>query len=244
MKITATIISLNEEKNIAKCLESLREVVDEIVVVDSLSKDKTQEICERYGVRFISQKFLGYAEQKNFAASFANNDYIFSIDADEYLSEKLRLSLLKLKSSNSVMQAYYVKRLNNFWGHWIKTCGLYPDKQLRLYNKEYGEFKGKYVHESVCMQENCKTGLLEGNLMHNTFADKESFAAQQKKYAELKAKEYAEKNKRLPLPMIYIKVAWRFFKNFVLQRGFLNGKTGLFICKQYALYEYNKYKRK
>ena len=109
MKITATIISLNEEKNIAKCLESLREVADEIIVVDSLSKDKTQEICERYGVRFISQKFLGYAEQKNFAASFATNDYILSIDADEYLSEKLRISLLKLKSSVSVLQAYYVK---------------------------------------------------------------------------------------------------------------------------------------
>lgn len=244
MKITATIITLNEQKNIAKCLDSLQEVADEVIVVDSLSTDKTKEICESYEVKFISQKFLGYANQKNFAASFANNDYILSIDADEYLSENLRTNLLKLKNSTSIFNAYYVKRLNNFWGHWIKTCGLYPDKQLRLYNKNYGEFKGKYVHESVCMQENCTIGLLKGDLMHNTFSSKEAFLSQQKKYAELKSKEYAEKNKNLALPIIYLKVAWRFFKNYVLQGGFISGETGLFICKEYALYEYRKYKHK
>lgn len=241
MKISATIITLNEEKNIAKCLESLRDVVDEIIVVDSLSTDGTQEICERYGVKFFSQAFLGYTKQKNFAASFTTNDYILNIDADEYLSEGLKTSILSLKQTDNPLKAYYVKRLNNFWGHWIKTCGLYPDKQLRVYNKNYGEFQGQYVHESVCMQKDCEIGLLKGDLMHKTFADKESFAAQQKKYAGLKAKEYAEKNKKTSLPIIFLKVAWRFFKNYILQRGFLSGKTGLFICKEYALYEYRKY---
>lgn len=240
MKISATIITLNEQDNIERCINSLQDVADEIVVVDSFSSDNTEQICARYNIKFVKQQFSGYARQKNTASSLASNDYILNIDADEYLSEELRQTILKLKQDPSPHSCYTLKRINNFWGHWIRTCGLYPDKQLRLFDRQKGKFDGLYVHESVVMKDCAKPLTLKGDLCHLTYANPEQMKVQLRKYASLKAKEYAGR-KKLGRPVIIFKTIWKFFRDYILLRGFTDGKTGLTICRYYARYEYDKY---
>ena len=146
-KISATIITLNEEDKIRPCIESLKDVADEIVVVDSLSTDATKSICEELGVKFIEQKWLGYSEQKNLANSLATNDWILSIDADEIISDELRMSILKIKETDTPNNTVFsFNRLNNYCGKWIHHCGLYPDRKIRIWNRNIGKWEG-YIHE-------------------------------------------------------------------------------------------------
>ncbi|MDC0092564.1 glycosyltransferase family 2 protein [bacterium] len=134
IKISGVIITYNEEEHLEKCLASLVGIVDEIVVVDSYSTDKTQAICEKFKVRFIPQEFLGYKEQKNFAVEQANFDYILSLDGDEALSDRLKKSILEVKK-NWKFDGYYSNRKNNYCGQWIHFSDWYPDKKLRLFKK-------------------------------------------------------------------------------------------------------------
>ncbi len=242
MKISATIITLNEQNNISRCLESLQDVVEEIIIVDSFSTDKTEQVCQKYNnVTFVKQKFLGYTKQKNFAAQLTKNNYVLNIDADEYLSEKLKQSIIRLKQTENLKAGYRIKRLNNFWGHWVKVCGLYPDRQLRLYNKSLGEFDGEFVHEKVTFKTSQKIGMLRGDLLHLSFVSKQKFTQQLQKYAELKAQEYKVRGKRISYFTIIIKTLWRFLRDYIFLLGFTLGRLGLFICLSYAQYEYNKY---
>ncbi|MBQ9312837.1 MAG: glycosyltransferase family 2 protein [Bacteroidales bacterium] len=243
VKISATIITLNEEKNIRRCLESLQGVVDEIVVVDSLSTDQTESICKEFNVKFVSQPFLGYVKQKNFATQQASNDYVFNIDADECLSEELKQEIIKIKSLDNPKQAYFCNRLNNYYGTWIKHCGLYPDKKLRLYDRTKGEFQGKYVHEKVVMQENAIIGYLKGDLIHYAYSSKEALLKQLDTFSTLRAKEYAENGKRVSFAKIILKTCWKFFRDYFILLGFLDGKKGFELCKIYSHYEYMKYSK-
>ena len=145
--ISAVIITLNEEKNIGRCLQSLKGVVDEIIVVDSGSTDKTQEIVNTYGAKFIVEPFKGYVAQKNFADAQASNDWVLSIDADEAITPELEMSIKHAKKNNELF-AYQVSRLTNYCGKWIKHSGWYPDKKTRLYNKRKGKWVGEQIHES------------------------------------------------------------------------------------------------
>ncbi len=132
IKISAVIITFNEERHLEKCLNSLVAIADEIVVVDSFSTDKTEAICKKFNVNFIQQKFLGYIEQKNFVISKAKYDYIISLDGDEALSDKLKASILKLKQ-NWEHDGYYCARLNNYCGQWINHSDWYPNRKLRMF---------------------------------------------------------------------------------------------------------------
>ena len=149
MLLTAVIITKNEEFNISRCLQSLKDVADEIVVVDSFSTDSTEEICKSFNVRFVQQEWLGYSEQKNFANSLASNDWIFSIDADEVLSDELKKSILELKNKNiSDDNVFSMNRLTNYCGHWIRHCGWYPDRKIRIWNRKVGKWQGE-IHETI-----------------------------------------------------------------------------------------------
>ncbi|MTI29248.1 glycosyltransferase family 2 protein, partial [Cytophagales bacterium RKSG123] len=150
-KISAVIITYNEEKNIQRCLESLKGVVDEIVVVDSLSTDNTKKICEKFDVHFIENPFEGHIEQKNYAMGCARNDYVLSLDADEALSPKLKESILKVKE-NWTADFYSFNRLNNYCGQWIRHSGWYPDKKIRLWDRRKGKWGGKNPHDNVVMK--------------------------------------------------------------------------------------------
>src|ERR1043165_7466919 len=163
MKITATIITLDEERNIARAVESLR-CCDEIIIVDSGSTDRTIELAQNLGVRVIEASWLGYAAQKNWAAEQAANDWILSLDADEALSEALEGEIWNLKKTGPKYDAYTMPRLAQYLGRWILHSGWYPDRKVRLYKRQKAAWKGDFVHESVRVDG--RIGHLESNLLH------------------------------------------------------------------------------
>ena len=148
-KISATILAFNEEKRIGACLESLRGIADEIIVVDSGSTDRTVDICSRYGCRISVRKFDGFGAQRQYATSLTTHQYVLSIDADEVLSPALQESILRLKEEGFSHRVYSVARLNFYCGFPVRHCGWYPDRQIRLFDKRYANWNLRDVSEAV-----------------------------------------------------------------------------------------------
>ena len=155
IKISVAIITLNEGKNIKRCIDSVRSIADEVVVVDSLSTDNTKEICLKNNVKFIEQDFLGHIEQKNFAIEQCTHDYILSLDADEALDDKLISQISNIKKNFSA-DAYSFNRLTQYVDKWIYNCGWYPDKKTRLFKKSHAHWGGVNPHDIIIMKENSK----------------------------------------------------------------------------------------
>lgn len=238
IKLSVVIITLNEERNIGRCLDSVKEIADEIVVVDSLSTDKTKEICESYGVRFVEQKFLGYQDQKNFAHKLATHDYVLSLDADEALSAEL-LSEIKALKSNFVLDGYIVKRLTNYNGHWVRHCGWYPDSKLRLVKKNQAIWTGGNIHEGLEIKGS--VGILSGDLFHYSFETISSHVLQTNKFSTLEARERFNKGQRATVTKLVTRPLFQFFKDYFLKLGFLDGRYGFVICFINGLYVLLKY---
>ena len=168
MKISATIITLNEERNIDRCIRSIKDVADEIIVLDAYSTDRTESICQEHGVVFEKREWEGYAASKNYLNSLANCDYILSIDADEALDDELRNAILDLKKLNDP-EVYTVSRLTNYCGKWIKHSGWYPDVKLRLFPKSGCSWEGEFVHEELVYPVNLTVQQLTGHLEHFSY---------------------------------------------------------------------------
>jgi len=231
IKLSAVIITFNEEEHLEKCLSSLVNLADEIVVVDSFSTDKTPEICKKHNVKFIQQKFLGYIEQKNFALAKAGHDYILSLDGDEALSEELKASILETKA-NWVHDGYYCNRLNNYCGQWIRHSDWYPDKKLRLFKKGSGEWKGINPHDSFVLNNGKRAGKLNGNLLHWIYRDYSEHNLKVEQFTTISAKAYYDLGKTSTLWKIFYRPLWAFFKAYFLRLGFLDGLNGFIICVQ------------
>ena len=256
MEITAVIITQDEERNIGRCLESLKGVADEIVVVDSGSTDRTEALCREAGARFVSHPWEGYSGQKNYANSLATHPWILSIDADEALSPTLRESLLALKHSsiNTLSHShihYAFNRLNNYCGHWIHHSGWYPDRKPRLFHRDAYEWDGT-VHEELRPKNsqfslipgstrNLNSQFLKGDLLHYTYYDVGDHAARQIKYATLAAQKAFEQGKRAHRTDLWLKPAWTFLRNYLFRLGFLDGHAGFLVCRMAAFYTFLKY---
>jgi glycosyltransferase involved in cell wall biosynthesis len=238
MKITATIITLNEERNIARAVESLR-CCDEIILVDSGSTDRTIELAQNLGVRIIEASWLGYAAQKNWAAEQAANDWILSLDADEALSEALEAEIWALKKSEPRHDAYTMPRLARYLGKWILHSGWYPDRKIRLYDRRKCRWVGEFVHESVRVDG--RLGHLESNLLHFTCDSLSEHAKTLDRYTTLAAQEIAARRIRIPTHKLMLAPLWTFLRSYFLQRGFLDGLEGLVICYMAAFYTFLKY---
>jgi glycosyltransferase involved in cell wall biosynthesis len=238
MKLSATIVTLNEERNIARAIESLR-FADEVVVVDSGSSDRTREIALRLGARVIEEPWRGYAAQKNFAASCAANDWILSIDADEAVNEELESEILVLKQGEPSYKAYSMPRIAQYCGRWIRHGGWYPDRKIRLYHRGFGEWVGSHVHESVKTKET--EGRLSGHLLHFTCSSIGEHARTVDKYTTLAARELAERGASIPLRRLTLDPAWTIFRTYVLRAGFLDGAQGLSIAWMAGFYTFLKY---
>ena len=238
MRISATIVTLNEERNIARAIESLR-CADEIVVVDSGSTDRTREIAARLGARVVEEPWRGYAAQKNFAAECASFDWVLSIDADESLSEDLEGEISELKTRNPDCAGYSMPRLTQYLGRWILHGGWYPDRKVRLYDRTRGEWAGDYVHESVRVEG--RVGGLEGKLLHFTCDSLSAHLRTLDGYTTLAARELIERGVEVPIRRLAIDPAWTFIRTWVIRRGFLDGAHGLAIAWMAALYTFLKY---
>jgi glycosyltransferase involved in cell wall biosynthesis len=243
VKLSGVIITFNEQRNIKQCLESLIDVVDEIVVVDSFSTDNTKAICERFNVTFIEQKFLGYIEQKNFALSKAKFDHIVSLDGDESLSKTLQDSILVVKR-NWTYDGYYANRLNNFCGQWIKHSDWYPNKKLRVFDRRKAEWKGINPHDNVLLHNSAaKTGYLKGDILHKTYQSYSEFSQKTEYFSTIAAKAYYDLGKKASFWNLVWNPAWAFFKSYFLRLGILDGKNGFVICKETARITFLKYSK-
>jgi len=240
MKITATIITLNEERKIARAIESLR-CSDEILIVDSGSTDRTVELAEKLGARVIEAGWRGFAGQKNWAAEQASHDWILSLDADEALSEALEAEIWNLKKTGPRYDAYTMPRLARYLGRWILHSGWYPDRKVRLYHRAKAKWVGDYVHESV--QVAGRLGHLESNLLHFTCDSLSEHLKTMDRYTTLAAQEIAARKVKVPLARMIADPAWTFIKSYVVQRGFLDGFEGLVIAYMAAFYAFLKYSK-
>lgn len=241
--LSAVIITFNEERNIARCLDSLAGVADEIVVVDSFSKDKTKEICLAKGAKFIEHKFDGHIEQKNWAITRAQHPLVLSLDADEALDEELRNSILEIKKSRT-KDGYYMNRLTNYCGHWVKHCGWYPDKKLRLWDSRKGTWGGINPHDKYDMFEGDKnTGYIKGNILHYSYNSTDDHYKQVNYFTDIAAKAYFKNGKKAPAIKLLINPAAKFIDHYLLKLGFLDGKAGYLISKISAYATWLKYKK-
>ena len=240
MKITATIITLNEERNIARAIESLR-CCDEILILDSGSTDRTVELAGNLGARVIEAGWRGYAGQKNWAAEQATHDWILSLDADEALSEALEAEILNLKKSGPRFDAYTMPRLARYLGRWIYHSGWYPDRKIRLYDRRRAKWVGDFVHESV----RCKghVGNLESNILHFTCDSLSEHVKTLDRYTTLAAQELAAGKVPVPMWSLIVDPPWNFVKAYIIQRGFLDGLEGLIISYMAAFYTFLKYSK-
>jgi len=230
LKISAVIITLNEDRNILRCLQSLQDVADEIIVVDSGSTDQTEEICRRFDTKFVFQKWLGYGAQKNFANTLAQNDYILSLDADESLSDTLKNSILNVKQ-NFVADAYSMNRLTNYCGKkWIRHCGWYPDRKIRLWKKGKAEWSLDQVHEKLLLSDPANIHFLDGDILHHTYRSIDEHISISNKYSTLSAEGYFAKNKQASAMKILFAPIWGFLRDYFFRKGFLDGFYGFVIC--------------
>jgi glycosyltransferase involved in cell wall biosynthesis len=237
MNISATIITLNEENNIGDCLASL-DWAAEIVVVDSGSTDRTEEICRANPkVRFSHHPWTGFGRQKNVAAALALNDWIFNIDADERVTSELAVSILAADFAG--FQGFRMARENYFGRKWIRHCGWYPDLNLRLYNRRECRFSERSVHETVECRG--KVAVLKGNLRHFTYSGISDYLLRMDRYSTLAAAEVVKSGKKPGVMQLLVKPVFTFVKMYLLKRGFMDGYHGLLLSLLYAEYTFAKY---
>jgi glycosyltransferase involved in cell wall biosynthesis len=239
--ISATIITYNEARNIARCLASLEGIVDEIVVVDSYSTDETQAICADYGVKFVQNTFNGHIEQKNFAIAQTKFEWILSLDADEALSIDLRFFLLKTKE-NANFSPIFMNRLNNYCGQWIYHCGWYPDRKLRFFNKKTAQWAGTNPHDKIELFDKTKTILAKGDILHYSYYTIEEHEEKSKKYAKIAAQALFQKGHNSSWLLIVFSPIFKFLRDYCFKLGFLDGWAGFKICYISAKVNYWKYK--
>lgn len=240
-KISACIISYNEENKIEDCLKSLEGVVDEIIVIDSLSTDKTKDIVRKYTDKIYDQKFLGHVEQKNLAVEKSNYDWILSLDCDERLTDELKSSILQVKNNLDNADAYRVARRTFYVYRWLNHC-WYPDHKIRLFNRKTACWAGINPHDHVEVKgQNIKT--LNGDLLHYSFNSISEHIQTMDLFTEIGADEIIKRNKSVSIISPWTHGIWTFIKLYIFKRGFLDGYAGLVVAVlsgTHAFVKYNK----
>jgi glycosyltransferase involved in cell wall biosynthesis len=239
-QVTACLITLNEEKNLARALRSLQGYADEIVVADCGSTDRTLEIAGEFGAKVYARAWSNYADQKNFAAEAAMNDWILSLDADEELSPELRTALLEWKQREPEFAVYEFARRARYLGAWIGHSGWYPDRQRRLYRRNAAKFFG-IIHESLRFAG--KPGRLRGNILHYTIDSVAEHRDKVENYSTLAAQQMLESGRQHWRTGMWLAAPWAGIRCFVLRCGFLDGFRGLRISHMAARTVWLKYRK-
>lgn len=239
-RLSACIITLNEEQNLPRALASVRSIADEIVIVDAGSTDGTEQIAREFGAVFVGRAWTNYAEQKNFAAAAASNDWILSLDADEELSSVLQTSMLEWKKRAPDFLVYEMSRRAWYLGRWINHSGWYPDFQRRLYRRDAAQFSG-IIHESLRFEG--QPGRLKGDLLHYTVRSFPEHEEKVERYAALAGQQLFLDGKRSWRPAVWFATPWSWLQNFILRGGFLDGYRGALIAKMAARAVRIKYRK-
>jgi glycosyltransferase involved in cell wall biosynthesis len=240
VKISAVIISLNEEKDIGRCLESLQGIADEILVLDSFSSDGTEKICRSFGVRFEQHAFDGYVSQKNRATSMATYDYILSLDADEALSEEMKEEVSRIKEEWR-FDGYIFNRRNSWCGRWMRFTTLYPDRKLRLFDRRKAVWDGLDPHDYVKPDKNARIVRATGDLLHWAIHSIEEQKNKTDHFARISAQSYLSRGIKARFGSAFFHSLWRWFREYCVRLGFLEGYAGWQIARYSALYAWKKY---
>jgi len=241
VKISAVIITFNEEAKIADAIRSVA-WADEILVVDSESTDRTREIASGLGARVITEKWRGFSGQKQFATDWATHDQIFSLDADERVSDGLKDEILEIRDSDVAADGYRVPRSSTYLGREIRHSGWYPDWQLRFFDRTKGRWKDVAVHESVEMSEGATVSQLSGDILHFSIDSvKQHSEMINSRYAPLSAEAMFASGTRATPASIALYPAVTFLRTYLIKAGFLDGFPGLVIAYFAAYNVFLKY---
>lgn len=240
--LSAVIITFNEERNIARCIGSLQEVADEIIVLDSFSTDRTVEIAEGLGARVFRRHFRGYIGQKNMAMELASHNYILSLDADEALNESLVHSILTVKKEFSA-RAYSMNRCTCYAGHFIRHGLWYPDKKIRLFDRRIAQWGGLNPHDKIQLTEKIPVTHLPGEILHYSFNKPEDLVWQNNRLSSIAAASLYAAGRRSNWIKILFRPAWAFLNGYFLRRGFLDGPDGFTISVNNAHQVFLKYSK-
>ncbi|UCH84913.1 MAG: glycosyltransferase family 2 protein [Candidatus Latescibacterota bacterium] len=235
-RISTIVITFNEERNIARCLQSVETFSDEIIVLDSNSTDQTVEIARGLGARVITNDWPGYGKQKQLALEHATHSWVFSIDADEEVSPELGREIRSLDFS---MDGYEMPRAVWYLNRWIKHGVWYPGYILRLFRRDKGSFTDDAVHEFVRVSG--KVGRLHGDLLHYTYRDIHHHIEKMNDFTLIAAREMNEKGRRAGFRHIAVYPLLEFFKVYISKRGFLDGLAGVVVSVFHAFYVCLKY---
>lgn len=242
--LSVAIITFNEEKNIARCIESVKKIADDIVVVDSYSTDKTIEIAQQLGARVVLNKFPGHIEQKNFAITQAKYPLVLSLDADEAIDEMFEREIIAIKNQPNIAAAYNTNRYNNYCGQWINFGAWKNDWKLRLWDSTKGQWGGMNPHDRFTLRNaNDEVIELNGKILHWSYYTVAEHKQRATKYAEIAATAYLKQGKKSSLFKIYFSPIFRFVRDYFVKLGFLDGKYGFIIAKITAQEVYLKYKK-
>lgn len=240
--LSVVIITLNEERNIARCIQSVDGLADEVIVVDSLSSDQTQAIARSLGARVVEQPFLGHIEQKNFAIDQAEHDTVLSLDADEALSTELRSSIHTVLSKWE-FQGYAMNRLTNYCGTWIRHSGWYPDAKIRLFEKGKGAWTGTNPHDRFELERGASVGRIAGDLLHYSFYTVSEHLSQIEKFSTISANAKWNNGERSGILKLWFKPIAKFLKCYFLKLGILDGLAGWRIARYSAYATYLRYRK-
>jgi len=243
ISLSVVIITFNEEKNLGRCLESVKEIADDIVVVDSFSTDRTPEIAKEYGVRFVQHAFEGHIEQKNWAIIQAKFPHILSLDADE-CCDKILIEEIRRVKANWSASGYYMNRLTNYCGHWVKYCGWYPDRKLRLWDSRLGTWSGFNPHDRFEIHKpNVNCPLIAGNILHYSYYNVEGHYKQVRYFSSISAKVLFDRGKKTSIFQLLFSPVIKFLNVYFFRFGFLDGISGFQIAYISAFGAYLKYKK-
>ena len=240
--ISVVIITLNEERNIARCIKSVSGLADEVLVVDSYSSDNTCGLAESLGARVILHEWLGYSATKNYADNQALFDHILSLDADEALSEMLMKSILAVKETWPA-DAYTMNRLTNYCGHWIRHSGWYPDRKFRLFSKSKAKWNGDKIHESIELDKGASSEHLDGDILHYSYYSLADHIRQAEKFTDLTALDSYEAGINAGMLKIFLAPKAKFIRDYFFHLGIMDGFYGYTVCRLSAHATYLKYSK-
>jgi len=241
IKLSAVVIAFNEERCIEKCLKSVAPVADDIVVVDSFSTDATPSLCRAFRARLFQRAFEGHIEQKNFALDLAEHSFVISLDADEALSPELQDSILKAKAGWKA-GAYAMNRRNFYCGKWIRRCGWYPDRKVRLWDRRRGRWGGVNPHDRVIMEKGSRLAFLKGDILHDTYGSPGEHLAQARSFAGIAARSLRQRGRVRNALSMLLDPPFRFLRAYLFKGGFLEGRAGWRISLVSAYEVFLKYR--
>ncbi len=227
--LSVVVITFNEERNIERCLRSVKRLANEIDVVDSFSNDTTVDLCRSFGATVIQHPFEGHIEQKNFALDKATSPFVLSLDADEEISERLQASIVSAKEQWT-HDAYEMSRMTNYCGSWIRYGGWYPDRKVRLFDRRKARWGGVNPHDRVVLDETATKTLLRGDILHYSYYDRNDHLKQIEYFTGISAQVMFKQGRKPSWVRMLFGPVVRFVRDYLLIIGFMDGRAGLAIA--------------